>query len=135
MGQEIRIECLADSADRGYPEIRPRGSMWSILLLLVFARLFRLGESKHFGGKTSLSSSAPWLHGFDLGDFLFGPLGADLGDVVRHGSPVLIRRLADLKTAEALCEAVFAWNKEILKIPLGGPSKQAEHPQPDLVNH
>ena len=93
-----------------------------------------MGESKHFW-RQNIPCHHPYLgcDGFDLGDFLFGPLGADLGDVVRHGCPVLIRRLADPKTAEAPLRGGVRLetrgNPE--KIPLGGPSRtEAEHPQP-----
>ena len=104
------------------------------LLLVFYARLFRLGESKHFW-RQDIPSHHPHLGcaGFDLCVFHFGLVLGDLGDVVRHGCLVLIRRLAELKKAEAPLRDVFFWetmgNPE--KIPLGGPSRtEAEHPQP-----
>ena len=54
MGQEFRIECLADSADRGYPEIRPRGSyvVYSYFFLFFTLGYFVWANRSIFGGKT-----------------------------------------------------------------------------------
>ncbi len=54
MGQEFRIECLADSAARGYPEIRPRGSyfVYSYFCLFFTLGYFVWANRSIFGGKT-----------------------------------------------------------------------------------
>lgn len=54
MGQEFRIECLADSAARGYPEIPPKGSylVYSYFCLFVMLGYFVWANRSIFGGKT-----------------------------------------------------------------------------------
>ena len=104
-----------------------------LLLHVFYARLFRLGESKHFS-RQDISCHHPHLGcaGFDLCVFHFGLVGGDLGDVVRYGCPILIRSSADLKKAGApLRGGVRPETMGNPKKTLGGPSRtEAAHPQP-----
>ncbi|MGB1076283.1 MAG: hypothetical protein ACPGYK_08850 [Flavobacteriales bacterium] len=54
MGQEFRIECLADSAVRGYPEIHPRGSYsaYSYFCISLMSGYFVWANRSIFGGTT-----------------------------------------------------------------------------------
>ena len=54
LGQEFRIECLADSAARGYPEIRPRGSyvVYSYFCMFFTLGYFVRANRSIFRGKT-----------------------------------------------------------------------------------